>query len=284
MQKNIRLLQITALFMFAGIIIGFSNTHSSVTVRAQNVGVTPTLYCLAAGCPNGTQIGSPATNITQKVTTAPASSSQSPTIATNPPVASPSQPCNNFSPTTLQSPAQIGGNTGGHNNGGGKNGKGSSGNFGGNGGRGGFLKDIFSFFLLLIELILKSIGAGNLSTPCSPAISTTPALTNTPIPSSVPVSPSIPVTVTTAATLAPSSTTATPSSTTTNTGIGTGGSIFTGGPFGNTCNPGQLYCNGNVITGGTNNTLYNCQPHSAPSVQQVCPGACKVKSSGNDSC
>ncbi|MGH7203408.1 MAG: hypothetical protein ACREHC_03120 [Candidatus Levyibacteriota bacterium] len=259
MQKNIRLLQITVLFMLVGIIIGFSNTHSSVTVRAQNAGITPTLYCLAAGCNNLTPtVSSPpiTTNSTNTIPAAPSLLPQLSTAAISP-VVSPSQPCDS------------------HDSYWGNNGK---------GGRGGFLKDIFNFFILLLELILKVIGAGNLSQPCSSTISTPPTPTNTPIPPVVQISPSLPATATPAASIAPSSPAATSSSSTVNTGIGTGGSIFTGGPFGNTCNPGQLYCNGHVITGGTNNTLYNCQPHSAPSVQQTCPGACKVNSTGNDSC
>jgi hypothetical protein len=263
------------LFIVVLIIVGFTNAHSSETVRAQNTAVTPTLYCLAASCPgtSTTPIATPSAGISTTVSLTPSLTSQ-PSIVTTSIAPSPSQPCSSSSlsslTSALQAPAEKGGK-GGHF--GGRGGRGG----GRDGERGGFLGSIFKFLLLLIDIILKLVGSGGLSQPCAPSVSVTPAPPISPVLTSGTITPSGPVTTT----LAPTSTSATSSSTT--TGIGSGTSIFTG-PFGNTCNPGQLYCNGHVITGGQNNTLYNCQPHSAPTVQKTCPGACKVNSSGNDSC
>lgn len=266
MRNNVRLLQLMAMLICVLFVVGASSTQSLLKTNAQNAQISPQYGCLGpctSGTPSGTQTnGGNGTN--SSISGQPATPSSA--ISTSPQPTT--QPCLNNSLTSLsptnQSTDQISekGDTSGKHRG-----------QGGHHQDGGFLKDIFQLLLLMMDVLLKLSGGG-INTPCPPTV--TPTVSPSP---SVPVASASPVVST-----IPSSS-PTISSTPSNPGtINTSSGLFGGGPFGNNCNPGQLYCNDHAVSGGKNNTLYTCEPHGPPTIKQACPGACKVNASGNDAC
>ena len=158
-------------------------------VYAQSPVVTPTLYCLAPNCPNGTPTITPTQPVSASISPVPSTIiSSQPTTVTTSVIPSPSQPCSASSLTSsFQAPAQRGGQ-GGRGRGRGRD--------GGNDDRGGFLGGFFKLLLLLLDIIMKLLGSGGLSLPCSPSTGT-PSVSGSPSISPAPssITASVPPTI-----------------------------------------------------------------------------------------
>ncbi len=131
--------------------------------HAQTV-VTPTLYCLSAGCPTLAVTKAPSSpskadeaNTTTTTNASPAPNAVTPNVTTSTTDSFyNTQPCSDSSLnsfTDLQASAQKNGSSGD-----------------------GFLDDIFNFFLAVINFVLNMTGTESGSLPCSPSFSGIPAV------------------------------------------------------------------------------------------------------------
>ena len=242
------------------VVVSATSVQSLFKTNAQSTQISPQYGCLGP-CNSGTPSGNPITNTNGSTASASVQPASPSSIMSS--ITPTTQPCTTNSLNSLSVASQSADQASSDES----KSSHSSRAHKGHHQDGGFLKDIFQLFLLMIELLLKLTGSG-VATPCAPMV--TPTVSAVP---SVPVASASPKLATSSA-----ATTSNPGTINANSGI------FGGGPFGNSCKPGQFYCNGHIVTGGKDNTLYTCEPYNAPSVKQTCPGACKVNASGNDSC
>ncbi|MGH7202967.1 MAG: G1 family glutamic endopeptidase [Candidatus Levyibacteriota bacterium] len=174
-MKKFRLLYVLFLVLsiFCLTAISTSSHFFPHHAHAQTV-VTPTLYCLSAGCPTlaVTKTPSSPSNANEENPTIVTNASPTPNVTTSTTTSfNTTQPCTDSSLTSLTSvqvPAQRGGNAKGRSD----NFPGSGRNFGN---RDGFLGDFFKYLVMIIDLILKVTGVEDGSLPCSPSLSGDPA-------------------------------------------------------------------------------------------------------------